>query len=213
MGRQTRQSRRAQERRATQHQKARPLARKSGPNWPLIIGGLIVLAVAAILGTMAVNGSSSASGTPTPINVTGPSVAGIGCQSMEQGSYHVHAHLTVIDHGKPVVFSADSGHNYNNDCLYWLHAHDTVGILHVESPQEVHPPLSAWYKILGLPLTKTQIGTAKVKSGDTVKAWVNMKPYHGNIGQIKISAHTDITIEVGPPFSTPKKFPFAKYNV
>ena len=59
---------------------------------------------------------------------------GIGCdQGMPAGGYHVHAHLAVYVKGKPFTIGSDSGHYYAKDCLYWLHAHDSIGIIHIEA--------------------------------------------------------------------------------
>jgi hypothetical protein len=52
-----------------------------------------------------------------------------------------------------------------------------------------------------------------VKPGQTLKVWVNLKPYYGNPRNIKLTQHTDITIQIGPKFVKPKRFDFAAYNV
>src|SRR5258708_5443270 len=78
---------------------------------------------------------SSPRTTTTPATAAGSVAAaqidGIPCEQTEQLSYHVHAHLTIIVNGQPVVVPANIGIP-GGRCVYWLHTHDTSGIIHVE---------------------------------------------------------------------------------
>src|SRR5947209_4534117 len=146
MGRTSRQARRAQERRQLHQQQRRQHHQgfRLELNWQLLLGVAIVIAFAGYLGYKALSPASSASNplSPTATIPNGPTLAGIGCdQGMPAGGYHVHAHLTVLRAGKPVVIGQDSGHYYAKDCLFWLHAHDSLGIIHIEAPTERHPLL------------------------------------------------------------------------
>ncbi|HZQ34490.1 MAG TPA: hypothetical protein VFD32_01065, partial [Dehalococcoidia bacterium] len=55
--------------------------------------------------------------------VAGTPVDGIPCETTEQLTYHVHAHLTVIANGQNVPVPAFIG--IPGRCIYWLHTHDT----------------------------------------------------------------------------------------
>jgi hypothetical protein len=211
MGRKTRQSRRSAERRQQQRQTEHNQG--SIPRWQLITGAAVILAVAAFLIAIVSGiGNSNASGNnitkqATTGQNTAPKIDGtIGCNAMQNVTYHVHAHVTVLDAGKPVLFDPYSGLNYNHDCRYWLHAHDTSGIVHIESPKTIHPTLKNWYDVMGERLTPTQLGTAKLKSGQHLKIWVNGKPYQGDPRSIILTQHKDIWLELGPPFKKPTKF-------
>jgi hypothetical protein len=202
---------------------------KSSSRWQIFAGAGVVLVVAAILVGIGVynNQHSSPSAAAAAQNApnTAPKIDGfIGCNTMEQITYHVHAHLTVMNHGKNDLIPLYSGLNYNHDCLYWLHVHDQSGIIHIESPHKIVPTLGAWYDVVKSPLSATQVASAKLKASDQMKIWVaenptgkskaaSFKPYTGNPRNIKLYQHTQIWIDVGPPYVKPKSFDFAKYGV
>jgi hypothetical protein len=208
MGRQTRQSRRSAERRQSTRQ-ARAHERKTQP-WQIAAGVIAVLAVAAVLAVLAFKGgTSTASGNVvTPGQGTVQKVDGlIGCDTTAPG-YHVHAHVTVLVDGKPQLFDRYSGLNYNHDCLYWLHVHDQSGIVHIESPNKILPTLGTWYDVMGQPLSSTQVAGAKVKPGQQLRMWVNGKRYTGDPRKIVLVKHTQVWLEIGPPFKKPTPYNF-----
>lgn len=233
MGRQSggsRQARRAQARRQEQRSErgsgSRPVtpARGAGArrpagatNWSLIAGAVVVVVAIAIF-ALAVSGAGgsfglgSKSATSVPATIPpGPSVAGIGCDDGMTGpSFHIHAHLAIYDKGKPETISSDYGHYYNKDCLFWLHSHDTTGIIHMESPHAIRPTLATWYKIARLTLGSAKDTVPRITPlpGEQERVWVNQKPYHGDPMQIKLSKHENITIEFGPPWVKPKPFTY-----
>ena len=212
MGRQTRQARRAQERRA--EARGRQATQPPDRKW-LLAGVAVVLAAIALFAYnfYAANGSSSgASGTPTAIPAA--AINGIGC---DPGglvvTYHEHAHLTMINQGKQVGVPALVGFDVNHDCQFWVHTHQpSNGIIHEEGPHKIVPTLGTFFKIWGVPLTTTRIGPMKVAAGEQVRTYVDGKPYAGALDVIKLPKHADVVIEVGPPFVTPPKFNFAKYG-
>ncbi len=68
-------------------------------------------------------------------------VDGVYCDSLEQLSYHIHAHLTIYINGQSVPLVANTGiapdgvtSSANVTCYYWLHTHDASGVIHIESP-------------------------------------------------------------------------------
>jgi hypothetical protein len=214
MGRQSRQARRAQERRA-QHQRRRQSQQTRFTfNWQVVAGLAVVLAVAGILGFKALSGTSAStnSATSTSTIPAGPPVMGIGCdQGMPAGGYHVHAHLAVYVKGKPFTIGSDSGHYYAKDCLYWLHAHDSIGIIHIEAPHPTQPPLGAYLEILG----KTNPSGAPPITpapGQSRKVWVNGQPYAGDPAKIPLKLHENIQIDIGPPFTPYQPFDFKAHG-
>jgi hypothetical protein len=212
MGRQSRQARRAHERRVQQRRRREPQKLSITFNWQVLAGLVIVLGFAAILGFKALGvGASSPSATTSTIP-PGPKIAGVSCdQGMPAGGYHVHAHLSVYDKGKAQVIGQDSGHYYAKDCLFWLHAHDNIGIIHIEGPQVIHPALSTWLAVLNL-TNPTGAPNITPGPGQTRMVWVNGKVYIGNPEDIRLHPHDNIQIDVGPPFPPYQRFNFAAHG-
>jgi hypothetical protein len=136
---------------------------------------------------------------------TGAPVDGIHCDSMEGAVFHIHQHLAILNHGKPLGVPADIGIPVVGSCLYWLHTHTDDGIIHVESPVMRTFTLGQFFDIWGEPLTATNVAGAKAQKGQ-VRAYVNGMLYKDNPRSIELLEHSDIVLEVGPPYHTPAKF-------
>jgi len=136
----------------------------------------------------------------------GEPVGGISCDAQEGQRIHIHQHLVVLDHGKPVDIPPNVGQPAGKRCLYWLHTHTPDGIIHIEAPQDRSFTLGDFFKVWGQPLSHTTAGSARAKKGASLKVWVDGKPYKGDPRRIALKSHTDIVIEAGPPFPTPPKF-------
>lgn len=221
MGRESRQARRARERR--QQQSRRQATGGLSPRWTIAIGvlalaALVAIVAAAIYGPAASSaGASNAAATATALSEETP-VAGLAAgparcsfnEMISAGFYHVHAHLALLHDGKQVTIPANIGFHWQDSCLYWTHTHSpSYGIIHIESPYKIVPTLGDFFKIWGVPLNSSQAW----KYSGPMKVYVNQKPYTGDPANIKLHLHTDVTIEVGGPFTKPQKFDFAAYNV
>lgn len=136
----------------------------------------------------------------------GQPVGGIRCQATEQLAYHIHQHVAIFDRGKPVPIPADVGRPLFANCFYWLHTHTPDGIIHVESPTYRQFTLGDFFNVWGQPLSRTQVATARVGPNERMRVWVNGSGYSGDPRGIQLFQHTDITIEVGPPWRPVTKF-------
>jgi hypothetical protein len=125
---------------------------------------------------------------------------------MEGQRVHIHQHLVIFDHGKPLTVPDNVGRPMIRQCLYWLHTHTPDGVIHVESPTTRTFTLGDFFTIWGQPLTTTQASRAKADKGTKLKVWVDGKPYTGDPRQIPLTPHADIVVEAGPPFPAPPKF-------
>lgn len=125
---------------------------------------------------------------------------------MEGTAYHIHAHLTVLNHGRAVAIPEDVGRPLFENCFYWLHTHTPDGIIHVESPVVRSFTLGDFFAIWGEPLTRTQAAEAKLRHGEKMTVWVNGRLYKGDPKSIVLAQHTDIVIDVGPPARKPAPF-------
>lgn len=218
MGRQSqsRQARRAAERRQQQRAHGRG---QQGQNWAYIAGGAVVAAAVIIFIVFAVKGTSNGAAgatTPTPFP-TGRPIASIGCDGgmTNPAVPHIHADLAIYDRGKYVQLPQGTGHNTNEDCTFWVHAHQDAafGVIHMESPHAIHPTLDTYLSIARRTVPASQVPRLTPKPGEQEKVWVNQKPYHGNPLNIKLYQHMTVTVEFGPPFVKPKPFDFAAHQL
>ncbi len=154
----------------------------------LVALGLIAIAVWSNL-------SSSAS--------AGPVIDGVQCNTNEQLVYHIHAHLTIYDAGQPVAVPQGIGIDQKDNCIYWLHTHDTTGVIHVESPTNKQYPLRNFLDIWGQAVDKTSFLTHGIAAGHGIRAYVDGRLFHGDPRSILLTPHKVITLEYGPPWVTP----------
>jgi len=135
----------------------------------------------------------------------GSTVDGIRCDQAEGAVFHIHQHLTLLGHGKPVAIPDDVGRPLVGNCLYWVHTHTPEGIIHVESPVFRTFTLGNFFDIWGQPLSATAAGPVRMRKG-SLRVYVNGAPYHGEPRKIELAQHTDITLEAGPPYRKPTPF-------
>ncbi len=145
---------------------------------------------------------------------TGQPVDGIGCASMEGQGLHIHSHLALFANGRQIQVPRLIGFTASpslpgGGCLYWIHTHDTSGIIHVEAP-EVQAPggghytLGMLFDVWGEPLGPQGV------AGFTgpVTAYVNGAKYDGDLKAIPLLSHQQITLEVGAPVVPPPNYAF-----
>ena len=167
---------------------------------------LVVVAVIAFTG-----GRTTAQGVRAA--PTGATVDGIACQTSEQVAYHIHAHLTIYASGVRQMVPAGvgipgpqqvvDGFVEGGKCLYWLHTHDSTGVVHIESPVQRVYTLGQFFDVWGRPLSGTQVGHA---TGD-VTAFVNGRRFAGDPRSIKLTPHAVIQLDVGKAVA-PQPFTF-----
>jgi hypothetical protein len=139
-------------------------------------------------------------------SAAGQAIDGISCDAQEGNRIHIHQHLVILDHGKPVNIPPNVGQPAGKRCIYWLHTHTPDGVIHIEAPKDRSFTLGEFFKVWGEPLSATEASSAKAAKGQKLKVWVNDKPFSGDPNSIKLDQHTDIVIEAGPPFPKPPKF-------
>lgn len=85
-----------------------------------------------------------------------------------------------------------------------MHTHDATGIIHVESRDNRTYALGQFFDIWGQTLNAREVAGLK----GAVRAYVDGKRYSGDPRSIVLSAHTQITLEVGAPFLPPPVYAF-----
>jgi hypothetical protein len=144
----------------------------------------------------------------------GQPVDGIEGSSHEMLKVHVHAHLALFYKGEQVAipqgigivkpFREENGFVGSGQGFYWLHTHDATGVIHIESPDDRQYTLGNFFNIWGQPLDAGNVAGLKGK----VSAFVDGKPYAGKVREIKLGAHTQVTLVVGAPPVTPPSYVF-----
>ena len=174
------------------------------------IAAAIVL-VAGVIITYAVyvnsqSQSQSQSQTRTIVNPSYPPVDNIYCDTQEQLAFHIHAHLSIYINGQALPLPAQIGIASDQSCFYWLHTHDTSGVIHMEAPVNRSFVLSnfldEWstvFPTLGYPPQLGQTGW---------QAYVDGKLYTGDFHKIPLVAHTLITLA----YNSPNAVPDTTYN-
>lgn len=145
-------------------------------------------------------------------NSSYPPVQSVYCDQLEQSVEHIHAYVMIYIDGKSsplpqyvgIALDQSSG---NPICYYWLHTHDSSGVIHIESP--ANEPftfgqfLGIWnqqFNSLGFP------SQLLLDTGWTM--WVNGQPYHGTLDSIPLAAHNIITVA----YNSPNVKPVTTYN-
>ncbi len=137
----------------------------------------------------------------------GGAVDGIQCEATEQVTMHIHSHLSIFNNRKQIQVPQYIGivpTSNNGACLYWIHTHDPSGVIHVESPELRQYTLGNFFDIWGEDLRRDEVGPYN----GPVTAFINGAKYDGDLAQIPLRAHQQITLEVGTPVVPPPNYSF-----
>jgi hypothetical protein len=132
------------------------------------------------------------------VNPAYPPVDTISCDQLEQTAYHIHAHVTIWINGQQVQIPQSIGIASDQSCLYWLHTHDSSGVIHIEAPNKVSPTLGNFLDIWGqkFPQLGFQNELAST-AGWTV--YVDGKQVNSNFNQLVLQPHMVITLAYNSP--------------
>jgi hypothetical protein len=152
------------------------------------------------------HGQSQSAQTRPIVNPQYPPVDNIYCDQQEQLAFHIHAHLSLYINGQQLPLPAQIGIASDQSCFYWLHTHDTSGVIHMEAPTQrsfvLGNFLNEWsteFPSLGYPPQLDQTGW---------QVYVNGKLYNGDFHKIPLQAHTLITMV----YNTSHVVPDTTYN-
>jgi|SRR5882757_5660571 hypothetical protein len=187
-----------------------------------LVGGLIALALSKTNAkTAATNTADQTTNAlaQTWDGLTGQTVDGVSAQTTEQLVYHIHAHLAIYVNGtakavpsgigivKPwTTQTLSDGSTFvdGGKQIYYLHTHDSTGVLHIESPSQATYTLGQIFAEWNQPLSATQVGP----DTGTVIVYVNGTKYTGDPSKIPLTAHAVIQLDVGTNVS-PVPYTFA----
>ena len=212
---QTKQERRRERREELRRREEERL--RATRNWRLVIATVITLLIVAAssfaLYTLASNrttGTSSAAPTTSTDNTTNntttnaayPPIDNIACEQDEQLAYHIHVHLSLYMNGAPVQVPKSIGIASDNSCIYWLHVHDTSGVIHIEAPTQKIYTLGNFLHVWSQRFPQLQY-PVELDGTSNWQVFVDGKPYTGDFHAIPLTAHTLITMGYKSPGITP----------
>jgi hypothetical protein len=131
-------------------------------------------------------------------------VNGVECHSMETTAFHVHAHLDIFVNGQNQTVPSQVGILSSPQCFFWLHTHDTTGIIHVEAPQKKAFVLGQFMDIWQQKFNGSQAFFNSI-AGKPVKAYVNGTEFQGDYRNIPLESREQIVLAFGTPL--PQKIP------
>ena len=202
----TKQDRR-QERREEQARREAERQRAARRKKSIILGSVIaaVLVLATVITyyifSNGQNQNQNQSQVERIVNPQYPPIDNIYCDQQEQTAFHIHAHLSMYINGQQVPLSKNVSIAPDNSCLYWLHTHDTTGVIHIEAPAGRSFTLGNFLDIWSGEFSQLNYPSQLDLSG--WKAYVNGQPYKGDFHKIPLQAHTLITLAYNSPNVTP----------
>jgi hypothetical protein len=141
--------------------------------------------------------------------------SGLKAFGQEMLDYHIHAHLDVIDDGKPVTVPPGIGYVYDDSGqpkgLTSLHTHQTDGIIHIEAQKPVDYRLGQFFKEWAVPLSAKCVGALCADSTHTLGVYVNGKKVSGDPNDVVIHKHDEIAViyaKKGSSVKPPSSFDF-----
>ena len=134
-------------------------------------------------------------------------VDGVYCNTLEQLSYHIHAHITMYINGVDTPLVANTGiaplgvtSTANVTCYYWLHTHDASGVIHIESPTTKLYTLSQFFDVWQQKFSSsTNPFPTELSSSAGWVIYVNGKQVNTDFNHLLLHAHDLITMGYNSP--------------
>ena len=141
---------------------------------------------------------------PTIVNVSYPPVDSVYCDTLEQTAAHYHAHLSVYINGQQVTIPSQIGIAPDGSCYYWLHSHNTSGIIHIEAPPKHTFTLGNYLDIWAERFSSLRFPSQLNQPGGTGwQIYVNGQLVGGNFYSIVLKPHMLITLAYNSPNAKP----------
>ncbi|HEU4622901.1 MAG TPA: hypothetical protein VFS42_11825 [Burkholderiaceae bacterium] len=130
----------------------------------------------------------------------GQTVQGVPCDVMSE-AYHVHTHVSIFLNGQQLAVPNNIGivpaGGGSTGCTYEIHTHDTSGKIHVEAPAPKDFTLGQLFAIWGQPLGFDNVAGLTGPIEVYVTDGNDVRRHTGNLADIKLVSHREITIQVG----------------
>jgi hypothetical protein len=161
----------------------------------------------------------------------GKTIDGIQCDPKEYlDDYHVHIYLGVIVNGQQLALPIGIGMHHPRKpldgyikgakCFYYIHTHDSSGIVHIEDPRNLAQSAVVYHlhdvlRIWGVKYSKDGFagfrGPIHVFAGQPSRLGATLVNSYAAVtrplGEIPVRSHEVIWIEVGNSYFNPKQLP------
>ncbi len=132
---------------------------------------------------------------------------GLPTLSSEGAAMHIHQHIDMFIHGKPIAVPANIGIDQAANFISDIHVHDGSGVIHIESPTIQDFTLGQFFDIWGVRFTQQSIGGYTAGASDTLKVFVNGQPFTGDPRTLVLAAHQEIVVTYGTAQELPAPIP------
>ncbi|WP_280439666.1 hypothetical protein [Nocardia cyriacigeorgica] len=129
--------------------------------------------------------------------------AGLTLSHTIMTTYHYHVHLDVIVYGQSVTVPASVGIDESRKMGSPLHTHDTSGIVHIESGEDIPFTLGQFFTQWGQPLTADRVGPIQLTPLETVQLYVNGARHEGDPAAYRFVHHDEVALVVGTRWMSP----------
>jgi hypothetical protein len=199
---QQRQEKRREEQRRREEERLRAAKAKRRFTVGAIFGSVLIVAIAISAYFFFIAPGSNAQGqtsaSSNPVNALDPPVDNIPCDQGEQTAVHYHAHLTLYVNGSQVQLPAQVGIASNGSCFYWLHTHDTTGVIHIESPSNRDFTLGNFFRIWAEQFPQLNY-RPELDTSNGWQVYLDGKPYNGDFHNLVLKSHMVITLAYNSP--------------
>ena len=148
---------------------------------------------------------------PWPRNVSQlrARLTAIGLPALAAGgtALHIHQHLDVFVHGRPVTVPAGIGIDAAGRFVSPLHTHDSTGVVHVESPTVQLFTLAEFFGVWGVRFTPSCLGGYCAGDGNRLRVFVDGRPVVGDPLHVPLEEHEEIVVAFGTPAELPRPIP------
>jgi len=170
---------------------------------------LCAVALAGACSSSSGTGSSTPEAVPTvwplPADVSAAAQkAGLPMLDREMLAVHYHSHVDVIVRGVRVEVPAGIGIDAAKHLISPLHTHDTTGIVHIESAEDIPFTLAQLFTEWGQPLNSTQVGPVTAVEGERVRVYRNGTEVSNDPAALKLTEHAQIVVWLGPASAKPQ---------
>ena len=183
----------------------------TNPTVALAVSAFVFVGILIAAGQLAFIGLLIQSRQTTPRAApAGAGSTNIPCQPVESLETHYHVALRIHQAGRVDVLPAHTGIGVT--CLYWIHVHDSSGIVHIEAPaayQDHVFVLADVFGVAGEQLDATHLRSSSYPGG-AVSVYVNGKRWEQAPGAAPLAdLETIDVVAPGESFSY-RVFPWPK---